>query len=160
MDFDELETIPIARIKVRALVKCDDSYLFIQRQKYGKKKKFLTFPGGRIKKSDRDENDKNNLGSTLRNALERELIEELGAREIVIGEMMSSINKHEHDAEVLFRVEVGSYNWESRTGKEFTNPNKGTYELIVLKDLSEALLGKSALRLKPKKWRKLICALP
>ena len=127
MNFDQLETIPLVRIKVRALVECDDKYIFIQRQKYGKKKKFLTFPGGRIKRSDRDPNDENNLGLTLIATLQRELREELGAREIVIGEMLSSINKHEHDAEVLFRVQVGSYDWESRTGKEFTNPNKGTY---------------------------------
>ena len=159
MNFEQLREMPLARIKVRALVKCDDAYIFIQRQKYGKRKKFLTFPGGRIKKSDRDENDKSNLGLTLRNALERELREELGAREIVIGEMMSAVNKHKHDAEVLFKVDVGSYDWDARTGKEFTNINKGTYELVVLKELKLDRLGKQDLHLKPKKWRKMICAL-
>lgn len=159
MDFDRLEKIPLARIKVRALVKYGDSYLFIQRQKHGKRKKYLTFPGGRLKKSDRDENDKHNLGLTLRNALVRELEEELGAREIVIGPVLSTLNKHKHDTEVLFSVDVGSYDWDSRTGKEFTNPNKGTYQLVVLEELNIVELGKNELALKPKKWRKTICSL-
>ena len=156
MDFEQLENLPLSRIKVRGLVKCGDEYIFIQRTKFGKSKKYLVFPGGRVKKSDRIEGDKDNLGRTLKSALTRELEEELAAHEIVIGEVMAVSKPLKHDREVLFSVEVGSINWESRTGKEFSDPNKGTYDLVRLKELTKDVLNKKGYNLKPKQWRKII----
>lgn len=159
MELKQLENLPLNRIKVRALVKCGDEYLFIQRCRHGHKKKFLVFPGGRLKKSDRIEDDKHNVSATLISALKRELYEELAAREIVVGECLGMSNPYLHDREVLFRVEVGAYDWDARTGKEFTNPNKGSYELVTLKELTKDKLGKKSLHLKPKEWRKLLYSL-
>lgn len=159
VNIEELADLPLARIKVRALVKCGDEYLFIQRCRHGHKKKFLVFPGGRLKKSDRIKGDKANVGATLISALKRELEEELAAREIVVGECLGLSKPYLHDREVLFRVEVGAYDWDARTGKEFSNPNKGSYELVTLKELTKEKLGKKALHLKPKEWRKLLYTL-
>ena len=156
MDVKELENLPLPRIKVRALVKCGDDFVFIQRQKFGKKKKYLVFPGGRVKKSDRMEGDKHNLGRTLKSALQRELEEELAAREIFIGECLGISKPIKHDREVLYSVEIGSMNWAARTGKEFSNPSKGTYELVKVQELSKEVLGKKGYHLKPKEWRKLL----
>lgn len=159
MDLSELENATsLSRIKVRALVKCDDQYLFIQRCRDGKNKKYLTFPGGRVKKSDRLDHDKKNLEATLKSALVRELEEELGATGIVIGEILE-ISKIKHDHEVLFKTEIESYDWDRKTGKEFINPSKGTYELVQVTELTKPVLGKKGYKLKPKSWRKLICNL-
>jgi 8-oxo-dGTP pyrophosphatase MutT (NUDIX family) len=156
VNIDDLTDFPLARIKVRGLVRCGDEYLFIQRCHHGQTKKFLVFPGGRLKKSDRIKGDKRNLGATLKSALVRELQEELAAREIVVGDFLSVSKLRKHDREVLFHVDVASFDWNKRTGKEFDNPNKGTYELVTLKTLDKASLGKKGLHLKPKEWRKLL----
>lgn len=156
MDFSEIESLPITRIKVRGLVKCGDEFVFIKRKKYGRLKSYLVFPGGTVKKSDRIKQDKSNLGAMLKSTLVRELEEELAAREIVIGECLGFSKMRKHYKEVLFSVEVGSFDWNKKTGKEFTNPNKGTYELVTVKELSKDLLGKKGHHLKPKEWRKLL----
>lgn len=155
----QLENLPLNRIKVRALVKCGDEYLFIQRCRPGDKKKYLVFPGGRLKKSDRKQGDKHNLSETLISALIRELEEELAAQEIVVGECLGLSKPYLQEREVLFRVEIGAYDWDARTGKEFTNPNKGSYELVALNELKKDKLGKKSLHLKPKEWRKLLYSL-
>lgn len=159
MNIEELSNLPIARIKVRALVKCREEYLFIQRCRKGKTKKYLVFPGGRLKKSDRAEDDKKNILKTLKSALVRELEEELGAKGILIGDMLSISKPIEHDREVLFFADIDSYDWDAKTGKEFTNPSKGTYELIKVSELSKLVLGKKGYHLKPKQWRKLLYSL-
>jgi len=156
MDFKEIQSLPITRIKVRALVKCGNNYVFIQRRKYGKSKSYLVFAGGKVKKSDRIKGDKDNLGATLKSALVRELEEELAAKDIIIGDFLGYSKPRKHYKEVLFSVEVGSIDWENRTGKEFTNPNKGDYDLVLIKDLSKDLLGKKGYHLKPREWRKLL----
>ena len=71
---------------------------------------------------------------------------------------MSISKVKEHDQEVLYYVEVGSYDWDKKTGKEFSNPNKGTYELLKLKssEINSERLGKKDLRFKPKAWEKLL----
>ena len=126
--------VPISRIKVRALIKCEDQYLFIKRTRPGKIRHYMAFPGGRVKNSDRP---------VIKDKFDRKHLPE------------------EHDQEILFYVEVGSYSWEERTGKEFFNPNKGTYELVTLKteDITEENIGKKGLRLKPKIWLKLLIKL-
>ena len=159
MELKDLRDVPFARIKVRALVRCDDKYIFIQRQKYGKRRKFLVFPGGRLKKSDRLYDDKKNISQTLENGLRRELEEELCAKDVVIEKLIAVGNKHEHDIEVLYLVSISSFDWENRTGKEFSNPHKGTYKLVSILTLNKETLGKNGFNLKPKKWRKLICSL-
>jgi 8-oxo-dGTP pyrophosphatase MutT (NUDIX family) len=154
--------VPLTRIKVRAIVKCGDDYLFIKRTRPGKAKHYTVFAGGRAKKTDRldkeDKFDRHDLKEVLEKALLRELKEELACQLIKIGEILSISKVKVHDQEVLYYVEVGSYDWGSRTGKEFFNPNKGTYELIVLKSdqITEEKLGKKDLRFKPKPWKKLL----
>jgi 8-oxo-dGTP pyrophosphatase MutT (NUDIX family) len=160
-DLDNIK-VPLTRVKVRALIKCGDEYLFIKRTRPGKNKHYLVFPGGRVKKSDRlekeDKFDRRDLKEVLEKALIRELQEELACHLIKIHKMLAISKVKVHDQEVLYYVEVGSYDWASRTGKEFFNPNKGTYELIKLsaQDINEELLGKKGLCLKPKKWLKLL----
>ena len=157
--------IPLTRIKVRALVKCGDDFLFIGRTRPGKRQHYAVFPGGRVKNSDRpdakDKFDSKHMPEILKTALVRELTEELACQRIKIIQTLSISKIKEHDQEVLFYVEIGSYNWEEKTGKEFTNPNKGTYELVTLKDINmnEENLGKKNLRLKPKPWLKLLIRL-
>ncbi|MBP9116377.1 MAG: hypothetical protein KBF89_08580 [Acidimicrobiia bacterium] len=157
--------VPISRIKVRALIKCEDQYLFIKRTRPGKIRHYMAFPGGRVKNSDRpvikDKFDRKHLPEILQRALLRELKEELACQLIKIGPILSISKVKEHDQEILFYVEVGSYSWEERTGKEFFNPNKGTYELVTLKteDITEENIGKKGLRLKPKIWLKLLIKL-
>lgn len=158
IDLDDIH-VPLGRIKVRALVKHGDEYLFIRRTRPGKRKPYLVFPGGRVKKSDRFENEKDNLSCTLRNALVRELEEELAARDIIVGEVLMISKIKEHDQEVLFSVEVGSYDWDKKTGHEFTDVNKGTYDLVKLTAFTKEILGKNGYRLKPKPMRKLIVTL-
>lgn len=155
-EISDLKSIPIARLKVRALVKCGDEYLFIQRQKYGKKKKFLSFPGGGVKKSDRNKRDPLNIDITLHNAIVRELTEELAASDINIGQCLSISKPIKHDREVLFNATIGSYDWDARTGKEFVNPYKGKYELVKITELTKEILDKNGYNLKPKEWRKLL----
>lgn len=159
MDFSEIEKYTLSRIKVRALVKCGDDYVFIQRRKYGKSTTFLCFPGGRVKKSDRAKDDKRNLIRTLKQTLIRELEEELAAKNIRIGECLGITKPRNYDIEVLYRVEIGSFDWESRTGKEFLNPDKGTYECVLVQELTKKVLGKRGYHLKPKEWRKLMYSL-
>ena len=157
--------LPLQRIKVRALVKCGDEFLFIRRTRPGKLKHYTVFPGGRVKNSDRpdvkDKFDAKHLPLILKTALVRELQEELACQRIKILQTLSISKVKEHDQEVLFYVEVGSYSWEERTGKEFNNPNKGTYDIVVLKanDLNMDKIGKKGLRLKPKPWKKLLVEL-
>ena len=157
--------VPLTRIKVRALVKCGDEYLLIRRTRPGKNKHYTVFPGGRVKMSDRidakDKFDRIHLKEILERALLRELQEELACQLVKICEILSIAKVKIHDQEALYYVEVGSYNWSAKTGKEFTNPNKGTYELVRLKDINmnEENLGKKNLRLKPKPWLKLIIQL-
>ena len=97
----------------------------------------------------------------LETALVRELKEELACHRIEIKQILSISKVKEHDQEVLFYVEVGSYDWNEKTGKEFLNPNKGTYELAILKQNEFTLekIGKKGLRFKPKLWRKLLIEL-
>lgn len=156
MDFSEVKDLPITRIKVRALVKCGNNYAFIQRKKHGKTKTYLVFPGGKVKKSDRVKGDKENLGAALHAALVRELEEELAAKDIVIKDFLGYSKTRKHYKELLFFVEAGSIDWENRTGREFTNPNKGDYYLVLIEDLTKDLLGKKGYHLKPREWRKLL----
>ncbi len=154
--------VPITRIKVRALVKCGDEYIFIGRTRPGKRQHYTVFPGGRVKKTDRpptaDKFGSEYLDETIRRALVRELQEELACQLIKIGQLLSISKVKEHDQEVLYFVEAASFNWAEKTGKEFQNPNKGTFELIRLKkiELTKEKLGKKGLRLKPKNWLKLL----
>lgn len=159
MNIEELEDLKVKRIKVRGLVQCGDEFIFIKRTRPGRRKPYLVFPGGRLKKSDRVKGDKKNIGRTLKEALVRELQEELDAREIVVGELLGVSKLRGGEREVLFHVHVASINWDNRSGKEFSNPEKGTFELVKLKNLDEESLGKKGLRLKPKEWRKLVCSL-
>ncbi len=159
MDFSKIDLLALGRIKVRALVKCGDDYIFIQRCKFGKTKKFLTFPGGRVKKSDKTRAGSEDILHILKMALVRELEEELAAQDIHIGPCLGISKLRDYDREVLFRVDVGSYDWDARTGKEFSNPDKGTYDLILVQSLTKDVLGKKALHLKPKEWRKLLYTL-
>lgn len=164
IDLDAIK-LPLQRIKVRALVKCGDEYVFIKRTRPGKRHHYTVFPGGRVKNSDRpdakDKFDSKHLPEILKTALVRELKEELACQRIKIVQTLSISKVKEHDQEVLFYVEVGSYAWEERTGKEFSNPNKGTYDLVVLtaKDINIEQIGKKGLRLKPKPWKKLLVEL-
>lgn len=157
MDITELEDFKVKRIKVRALVICGDEYIFIRRTKQGRQRPYLVFPGGRLKKSDRSVEDKKNIGKTLKEGLVRELQEELAAREIVVGELLGISKRRGRDLEALFLVRVAAIDWDSRTGKEFTDPAKGTYKLVRIKELTKEVLGKDGYRLKPKEWCKLIC---
>ncbi|HMS24075.1 MAG TPA: hypothetical protein PKB15_00050 [Acidimicrobiia bacterium] len=159
MDISDLHKLPLARIKVRGLVKCGDEYIFIQRCRYGRHKKYLVFPGGRVKKSDRPRNDKTNLLTTFKTALERELYEELAATGVEIGELLGISKHYKHDREVLFHVDISSFDWKARTGKEFSNPNKGTFEIVKVKSLTKETLGKKGYHLKPKEWRKMMYTL-
>ena len=109
----------------------------------------------------KDKFDRIHLKEILERALLRELQEELACQLVKICEILSIAKVKIHDQEVLYYVEVGSFDWSEKTGKEFTNPNKGTYELVRLKDINmnEENLGKKNLRLKPKPWLKLIIQL-
>jgi ADP-ribose pyrophosphatase YjhB (NUDIX family) len=154
--------IPFKRIKVRALVKCGSDYLFIRRTRPGKRFHYTTFSGGRVKNRDVPESDdrfdRQYLPIILEKALVRELQEELACQLIKVVDIMSISKVKEHDQEVLYYVEVGSYDWDKKTGKEFSNPNKGTYELLKLKssEINSERLGKKDLRFKPKAWEKLL----
>lgn len=164
VDIDTIK-VPLTRIKVRALIKCGEEYLFIKRTRPGKRHHYTVFPGGRVKNSDRpdthDKYDSKYLSEILEKALVRELQEELACQRIRIVKTLSISKVKIHDQEILFYVEVGSYSWEERTGKEFTNPNKGTYDIIKLtkENFDMETLGKKGLRLKPKPWLKLLTQL-
>ncbi len=157
MEIPHISKMPIARIKVRGLVKCNDDYLFIRRTHFGHSKSFLICPGGRIEKSDLViHNGQKNLEMTLKKALQRELIEELAATGIEVGSFLSVSRLHKHSREVLFSAKIESYDWNARTGSEFSNVNLGSFELIKIRHFDKSILGRRGYRFEPKEWRKLI----
>ncbi len=156
MEIEELDTTPIKSIAVRGFVHCGNKYIFIKRTRPEKKKHYTVFPGGRLRKSDRIKGDKKNIGKTLKEALRRELQEELAAREIVVGDLLDVRKSKRGSIEVLYHVDVASIDWENKTGKEFSQEHKGTYELVEVESLDKKLLGSKGYRLKPRKWKKLI----
>lgn len=157
MKLSKFKTLPFSRFKVRGLVRCGDEYLFLKRSYVTSSKYFLVCPGGRVENSDRVVlNGRKDLEGSLRKALEREIFEDLGAQGIEIGEILSVSRPHNHFREVLFAVTIDSYNWDERTGPEFSNLNRGSFELVRLSYISKYSLGRAGYRFLPKEWRKVI----
>ena len=157
MGLQKLERLPLARISVRALVKCEDKYLFIKRTKFGDTKSFLICPGGRVEFEDRVVvPGKSSFEPTLRHAMERQLKWDLAADGIRLGEFIGVSKMRHHAIEALFAAEIDSYDFDKRSGIDTLDPNLGDFELVTYRNIDRDVLSRRGLKLEPKEFRKLI----
>lgn len=107
------------RVSVRALLLDDDDHLIVFRRFVEGRGVYYTAPGGKIDPGEDDET-----------ALRRELFEELGA---TAGELCYLFEAPAIDryptAHRFYAARLVSMDITSRTGTEFSNPAKGTYDV-------------------------------
>jgi ADP-ribose pyrophosphatase YjhB (NUDIX family) len=122
--------------RVRAvLVTPDDRMLAIRRDRPGQAT-YWALPGGHVDAGDR----------TRETALSREISEEI-AGEAEITSLLYVLDSESGDERQYFYLgRIASWSFESRTGPEFTETGRGTYELDQI-PLTDAGLG--AIDLKP-----------
>jgi|GEM_PF-2460938 len=157
MRIADLDKLPLARINVRGLIKCQGRYVFLKRVKHGSTKPFLYCVGGRVEPSDRVMiPGKSDLEATLRNSLVRQIKSDLAAQNVVLGEFLGISKLHNHSREVLFYAEVDTFNFELRTGYDTINYNLGDISCITLEKVDKDILSRKDSSFRPKEWRKLI----
>ena len=155
MRIADLERIPLLRIKVRGLVKCRGLYIFLKRTRHGSKKPFIYCPGGRVEPTDRlTVPGELNLETTL--ALVRQVAGDLASENVVIGQFLGISKMHNHFREVLFSVEIDTFNFENRSNYDTIDPNRGEIECVSLGKVDRNILSRRATSFFPKEWRKLI----
>jgi len=117
------------RVSVRALLLDDDDELIVFRRFMEARGVYYSAPGGKIDPGEDDET-----------ALRRELFEELGA---TVGEMRYLFEAPGNDryptAHRFYATRLVSMDITLRTGPEFSNPAKGTYDVERIPCRSEAL---------------------
>lgn len=107
------------RVSVRALLLDEDDELIVFRRFVEGRGVYYSAPGGKIEENEDDET-----------ALRRELFEELGA---TVGELHylfeASGNDRYPTAHRFYATRLVSMDITLRTGTEFSNPAKGTYDV-------------------------------
>lgn len=107
------------RVSVRALLLNDDDELVVFRREVPGRGVYYTAPGGKIDDGEDDET-----------ALRRELFEELGATAGPLRYLFSADGTAEFPTAHRFYVtRLLTMDPSIRTGKEFHNPAKGTYDI-------------------------------
>ncbi|HQZ14938.1 MAG TPA: hypothetical protein PLT55_03770 [Acidimicrobiia bacterium] len=155
MRIADLEKLPLARLNVRGLVKCQGLYVFLKRTKHGSTKPYIYCPGGRVEPSDRVMiPGKSDLEATLRNSLVRQIKSDLAAQNVVLGEFIGISKMHNHSRDVLFYAEVDIFNFELRTSFDTINYNLGEIECITMGKVDKDLLARRETSFFPKEWRK------
>ena len=117
------------RVSVRALLLDEDDELVVFRRFVADRGVYYSAPGGKIEPGEDDET-----------ALRRELLEELGA---TVGELRYLFESPRTDryptTHRFYATRLVSMDLTLRTGTEFANPAKGTYDVERIPCRSKAL---------------------
>lgn len=113
--------------KVRAVLLTPTGQILTIRRRWPGAQPFWVLPGGHVEPEDPD----------LRAALAREIREETGGRARILGLLWSATDDHKRQYVYLARIDTWSE--ADRTGPEFSDPDRGTYDLEEVPLTVEAL---------------------
>jgi ADP-ribose pyrophosphatase YjhB (NUDIX family) len=119
--------------RVRAILIKDNTALLLIKRVRPERATYWVFPGGGVEAGD----------ASLGAALEREISEEL-AGSIHIHKLVFVQEQEGEDSitrESFFLCDIRNYNFENKTGSEFTDPSRGEYTLEEVK-LTDGELSK------------------
>ena len=120
--------------RVRAIVLTPaDTMLVIKRTRLGTAP-YWVLPGGRAEDSD----------DSLEEALRRELREELGGEPTIL--RLVNVIRREAERQYFYLASMDDWSFADRTGPEFSEPGRGSYELEEILTQAEAI---EAIDLKP-----------
>jgi ADP-ribose pyrophosphatase YjhB (NUDIX family) len=136
----------ITRRSARAVLLDGPDLLLIKRTRPGEEPYWVTIGGG-VEPED----------ATLEDALRREVLEEIGAQVRHVSQIHILVDRFDEGIAVqhVFLAELDPAELVERTGKEFTIPSRGDYELVRVPFTSEGISG---IDLKPTALSAYLCA--
>jgi ADP-ribose pyrophosphatase YjhB (NUDIX family) len=114
------QTAVITRHSARAILVNDEGYLVLIRRTRPGQQPYWTTAGGGVEESD----------ASVEAALHRELAEELGAKATAASQVLLFSERRERGLAVqhFFVARLVSMDVSTRTGPEFADPSRGTYD--------------------------------
>jgi 8-oxo-dGTP pyrophosphatase MutT (NUDIX family) len=106
--------------RIRALIVVEGRLLLFKRTRPDHPTPYYVTPGGGMEESDKSE----------QGALLRELKEELGVESGNIGKKVFELIDEKGKTQIVYECTIGRIQIDKRTGAEFNNPKKGTYEIV------------------------------
>ncbi len=106
--------------RIRALIIEEGKILLFRRIRPDRPAPYYVTPGGGMEEYDRSEHE----------AILRELKEELGVESGDVGRKVFELIDDKGRTHIIYECRIGKGQFEKRTGKEFEDPQKGTYEIM------------------------------